>query len=338
MNFYKEKSLSLTKKELHFLYQFRKARCIDEFITSDVWKLFLSENPKYTIKRMYEFDLLRRSSYTEYIDYRCTVERLKKYLKNKGLQVSGKKAILIDRIVNNDPDGIREKLGQNRTIQCTDKGKKVVNEYIKSEKSRKENAESGFIKCVKAKKFKEALTIVDKYHEETVYHLDPKCLEDQGKSLGFDKIFIGERSDEERIIILEKIFSSEPKIVKKLGIHNLEPYRINACMQEFWGNLYDRDLIDDLKPVFDYYPDVISRMILFYISHQHELEEYKRINVQEVTILTTGEASCEACRMLEGKKFNINTAIELPYEMCINKKGCRCSFISVNESIENSQP
>ncbi len=81
---------------------------------------------------------------------------------------------------------------------------------------------------------------------------------------------------------------------------------------------------------------------LAYESRKSELryyqlmESYQRMGVTEVTIMTSGEASCPECVQLEGRVFKIDQALELmpiPVHTCQtwadrNENGgwCRCSY------------
>lgn len=265
---------SLSKKELHFLYQFRKPRSIDEFIQRDVWRLFLNENPKATIKRMYELDLLKRSSYSEYINYSCKVDQLKDLLKEKDLPIKGKKSDLIERLVNADPEGLLAKFGQNRLIQCTDKGIDVVNDYIESEKLREEKALDQYIENIQNKKYVNAIKISDEFKINSVNHNDPRFLEDGGKFLGYMSISLKPQSLQEQALNLELIFNAEPKILLKKGISDLEPYRLLASLSYF-PRKYSKTRLKDLNSHCFFDPDTIARMFLFYISHKETLQRYR---------------------------------------------------------------
>lgn len=318
---------SLSKKELHFLYQFRKPRSIDEFIQRDVWRLFLNENPKATIKRMYELDLLKRSSYSEYINYSCKVDQLKDLLKEKDLPIKGKKSDLIERLVNADPEGLLAKFGQNRLIQCTDKGIDVVNDYIESEKLREEKALDQYIENIQNKKYVNAIKISDEFKINSVNHNDPRFLEDGGKSLGYMSISLKPQSLQEQALNLELIFNAEPKILLKKGISDLEPYRLLASLSYF-PRKYSKTRLKDLNSHCFFDPDTIARMFLFYISHKETLQRYRKNGVKRIQILTAGSESCKECQKLDGKIYQIDKMIELPYENCTCDLGCRCTIVA----------
>ena len=48
----------------------------------------------------------------------------------------------------------------------------------------------------------------------------------------------------------------------------------------------------------------------------------------EVSAIDDGR-TCEACRNLDGKKFDLENVPDLPYAKCTSESGCRCIVVPV---------
>ena len=48
----------------------------------------------------------------------------------------------------------------------------------------------------------------------------------------------------------------------------------------------------------------------------------------EVSAINDGR-TCEACRQLDGKKYDLDDAPDLPFAKCTSETGCRCIVIPV---------
>ena len=77
------------------------------------------------------------------------------------------------------------------------------------------------------------------------------------------------------------------------------------------------------------------------LSRKCELLQYQQQGIKKVRISTTGDRACENCKLLEGKVFSIEEALEkmpLPVKNCLHKLNpdapagwCRCLYEPVLE-------
>jgi len=80
------------------------------------------------------------------------------------------------------------------------------------------------------------------------------------------------------------------------------------------------------------------------MSRKCELLQYQQQGIKKVRISTTGDRACENCKLLEGKVFSIEEALEkmpLPVKNCLHKLNpdaptgwCRCLYEPVLENEE----
>ena len=103
-------------------------------------------------------------------------------------------------------------------------------------------------------------------------------------------------------------------------------------MMHLWGTREARAWLPrDLKTGLRMDEDAAARMILFYVSHQRELVNYRRLtqlrflSVKYFEISRVGDScSCSACQRMAKKKYTLEDVPELPYEKCKSEMGCRC--------------
>lgn len=69
-----------------------------------------------------------------------------------------------------------------------------------------------------------------------------------------------------------------------------------------------------------------ARMILFHVSHQRSIAQYRAAGVRRVEILATDD-SCPVCKRLAQRKYRLGEVPELPHEQCTSEMGCRCTIV-----------
>ena len=163
--------------------------------------------------------------------------------------------------------------------------------------------------------FKEAILTVAAYEAEQTHP----------RGIGIDWKHYNPNHDVE---MLKTIFESKPpKIIVRLRNEKLEALRVAAAMMTLWGkNKAKKWLPADFKTDLSFDVDTIARMRNFHATHRATLERYRSEKLKYVEILPAPD-SCEACRKLAGKRYEVNEAPELPNERCTHKMGCRCVFL-----------
>jgi len=177
------------------------------------------------------------------------------------------------------------------------------------------NVEKQVLEYLTKRKFKEASLIVAAYEAK----------QSRPRGIGIDWKHYNTNRD---IAMLSIIFRSKPKILVQLKNEKFEALRIAAAMMALLGeNRAKKWLPYDFKTDLPFDNDTAARMLFFHAQNQVALEEYLKSRViKRVEVLATQD-SCEACKKLTKKRYELNEAPELPSEHCIHKLGCRCVYL-----------
>jgi hypothetical protein len=298
---------------LLFLSKFLHPKTPDDFAESDAWKKVLGESPKQASKRFLDEGMLAQADLSSQLDYKCKVTELKDMLKKRGVTVSGRKGDLIQRLIQADPDGMKQVVAGLTILICSERSQEITEQYIANEKAKRNKIEQQVIDCLRQRKFKEASVTVASYEAEQVFP----------RGMGIDWKHYDPKRD---ITMLNIIFGSKPKILARLNDGQLDTLRFAAGMIYLWGTNQGQEwLPPDFQTGLVMDNDAATRMFFFHASHRVNIDNYKQSGViKQVEILATQD-SCDACKKISGKRFKLNDVIELPYEHCTHEMGCRCT-------------
>jgi len=299
---------------LLFLSKFCRPRAIDDFSQSDIWEAVLNEAPKKAVKRFMSEGLLEQASLSGVLDYKYKVSELKPMLKQRGLPVSGRKAELIERLVESDPDGMRKVVRGLNVLQCTQQGRAIAEEYLAQEKEKRARVEEQTLYALQQRKFKEASQMVAAFEAQQVF---PRGINIDWKH----------HNPGQDVAMLKVIFQAKPKILTTLNEEQMGHLRLAAGMMYLWGtNQAKAWLPDDFETDLRMDNDTAARMVVFYTYHQRSIAQYRATGVKTVRILATND-SCAACKKLARRKYKISEVPGLPYEKCTHEMGCRCTMV-----------
>jgi len=308
-----------SQAHLLFLSKFLYPKTTQEFAKLDYWKDVLAEAPDKAIKRFMNEGLLVSPGLPEHLAYRYKVSELQAILKQRSLSVSGRKAELISRLIEADPGGMKSAVAGLTVLECSEHGREIANQYLASEKEKRDATDREALVMLQKGKFKEASLVVAAYEAKQVFP----------RGIGIDwKNY----NPTHTVAILRAIFAGRPKILARLDEGKLGPLRLAAGMMELWGVNKARGWLPpdfETGPVMD--NDAAARMLAFYAWHQVRMEEYRKSDfVKSVEVLTANdEHVCEACRNLATKEYKLSEVPELPYEKCTSEMGCRCGVSGV---------
>jgi hypothetical protein len=302
---------------LLLLSNFLHPKTVDDFKDSDSWKAVLGESPEHAIKRFTDEEMLAQANLNAQLDYKFKTTELKSMLKQRGLTVSGRKEDLISRLVQSDLEAMKIAVAGLLILICTERGQKIADQYLSAEKAKQIKLEEYVLEYLKQCKFKEASLAVATYESEQVF---PRG------GVGIDWKNYNPTNDIER---LKLIYGSSPKIFSRLSYDHLAILRHATAMVYLLGtNQSKKWLPPDFETGLVIDNDSALRMFSFYVSHQVTLGNYRQGGVEYVEILTAQD-SCQACKEISGKKYKLNYVLELPYEHCTHKAGCKCVFLPV---------
>jgi hypothetical protein len=299
------------------LSKFLHAKSASDFSESDNWKTVLGESPKQAIERFTNEGMLVQANLTAQLDYRFKSTELKSILRQQGLPVSGHKEDLINRLIRSDPKGMKNAVGGLILVICSENGREIAEQYLSKEKLKQTRLEEQILEYLKQRKFREASIAVAAFEAEQVFP----------RGIGIDWNDHNPARDME---LLKFIFDGKPKIISWLNDEQLALLRIAAGMILLLGtNNVQKWLPPNLQISGAMEPDVAVRMLLFYALHKRDIVKYRQSGVVKKVEILADSSSCKACKKIEGKRFNLDEVIELPYEHCTHEAGCRCTLIAV---------
>jgi hypothetical protein len=298
------------------------------------WEQALGEHPKKAIKRFLKEGMLNRAGLANSLAWKYRVPDLKKMLKERNLPISGNKSKLILRLIESDPNGMKEYISGLKVLICSEKACQIAEAYLIIERDKRHEVEQQILRSLQKRRFTEASLICASFEAEQVFprailssHGDWRNPEVNRK---YWQNFDPARDTE----ILEMMFSSNPKILRNLNIGCLEHLRLAAGVMHLWGK---GDVKKGLLP-----PNLgtglvmngisAARMIVFHARNQVHLAQCRDLGGKSVEISTANDGvTCEACQKIGERKYRIDKVPELPYEKCTSDTGCRCTFLPVIE-------
>ena len=307
------------KSEAHWLLlsKFLYPQCPN---FSKDWEKVLGESTKKAIKRFIKEGLIMLvNDLNVLMSHKYNINKLKVLLRKRKLIVSGRKDEIIKRLIQADSNGMKKATADLIILNCTQRGQKLVEQYLALKKSNRVQVEQQVMEYLKKRKFKKACLIVAAYESNQVFP----------RGIGIDwKRY----NPDQKIEDLKFIFSNKPNIMANLRDEKLEVLRVAAAMMELWGeNKAQKWLPAKFETGLPFDNDAAAMRMLSSVSYKDRIENFRMCGFKYVEVFAA-EDSCDACKKLEGKIYKINEVPELPYEYCTHKKGCRCIVVVSNEN------
>ncbi|MFZ0662422.1 MAG: SAP domain-containing protein [Acidobacteriaceae bacterium] len=331
-----------SQPHLALLEKFLSAREVKDWFL-ELWAPAFGTNPQRVIEGLVAHGALELAP---------TVADLKVMLSSRGLKVSGKKAELIQRLLEADPKGMEVSYAHRMILRCTPAASEAVSRWEAEQARAFETASDSVIAALRNRHFKEAIRTADAYRKNK---FKPPVHPAQEAMT----IHPAPRSIEEREKELATVFTMRPKILNELQPEQWEGLYLNYAVWELLGRTapekcmpgftvsnssskpflrYSEEDEDDDREDED--PEVpekcvprsvgiramnsttATRMLSFYVKHQSDLKRMRELGIKKAKIIGTG--GCEACLALKDKTFLLDELPELPYEKCTCGLGCRC--------------
>lgn len=276
------------------------------------WENVLGEPPPQAVGRFIAEGLLVPASLTAKLDRTFKVTDLKPFLKDRGLPVSGKKGVLLERLMSADPVGMAAKVTHLDIVECSSDARVIAERYVAEKKSAKDAAVAESLGLLRAKEFAMASLAVSRYETKQVFP----------RGMGIDWSSNNPSRD---VQIMETMFSSRPKILDGLKDEEWGPLGVAAAMMHLWGvNMAHEWLPEEFEGVSRFDADTAARMLLFHANYKLDLARFREMGVKKASIRGCGEASCKECQKLAGKTMPLTGLPELPHAGCTHEVGCRC--------------
>jgi len=316
---------------LLLLSKFRNCHSIVKYRDDVKWEAVLGGNPQFVIEQFIEEGLLEHPSLPDFLNIKFKIPELKAMLKNKGLKLSGNKNELICRLVDNDSVSMLEFAKGSDIYRCTATGSKLVEKYLTEENEKQEVAEKKTYEFLKQQEFIEAIRVMVQYESLQVF---PRGLGIDWNTYESTSLFAG------MVDALKAIFKSTPAILqaKDFEESQLKQIRLAAGMMRIWGaRTAQRWMPQGVdKTTLDAW-DIASRMLDFHAYSLGMIQSFKEVGVRNVEVSgIADDRQCPECKKIDGKRFKLEDAPELPYVKCTCEMGCRCLLIPEDKFWKNS--
>ena len=306
----------LSEAHLLLLSKFRWGDLPSHYNDDENWESVLKETARKAIKKLIKQGLLEPAGLLELLNFKFKVTDLKIMLKERGLKASGHKQDLIERLVQHEPEKMKNATKGIELYFCTPKGKDVAERYLTGAKDKKSVAEQEVLASLKKRALQKAARIVAAYEMTQVF----------SRGLGIDFSEYDPGSD---VRTLKLIFDETPGILKGIEESRLEKLRLAAAMMHLWGtNRAQAWLPEGFETGTHLWGDAAARMFIFYAIHKGNMEQYREHGVKTVENLGVKDNwQCSPCRKISGKKYSLGKVPELPYPKCTSPLGCRCTMV-----------
>lgn len=300
-----------SQAHLLLLSKFLNGQEIDYFIKSGNWEQPLNEAPQKAIERFVDEGLLKIADLETVVSYKHKVSDLRNLLKQRGLAISGTKDELVKRILQADQVGMSKLTVGIKLLTCTQAGREIAQQYLDAQKEERLRVEQQVMDYLVNRMFREASLAVANYEAGQVF----------SRGIGVDWRHHNPGRD---IQILQHVYGNKPEILNRLEDSKLDSLRLGAGMMFLWGeNRATKWIPRDFETGLSMDTDAAARMFLFSAQSIVTLKQYKEMGVKYVEVLVT-PGSCESCKKIAGKTYNLNEAPTLPNPNCTHEMGCRC--------------
>jgi hypothetical protein len=136
---------------------------------------------------------------------------------------------------------------------------------------------------------------------------------------------------------LKLVFASKPQILKSVKGEALEHLRFAAGTALLLGATHFHEYLPaDFSTGLAMDNDSAVRMLLFRVSHEHDMAQAKTAGAEKVRLVAANWADnfsgvCENCKALHGKQWSLKRAPEIPLKHCMSKCGCRCRLVTIDK-------
>ena len=300
-----------SRPHLYLLTQFLPAETKGKILKSDAWPHLLKEDPHKAIDRFLAEGILEPADLRSLLDYRYNTAELKQQLNKLGLQQSGKKSDLIDRLLLTNQKRYQQLQHQLNLLQCSELGKTIAMQFKETETQTRRDFETSTFQALQHRQLAQACQLVAEYNQQKI-SLHPISPDEQDHSLRRNQM------------LLHVIFNSKPKILQTLSDDKLNILRIAAGMLLLWqkhtstkwlpANFSTELIMDNLTA---------AHMMYSYALHQEQMALHKQNKVKRIEIICSANP-CNECKQIATKKYTLTNVPELPYEHCTSPHGCFC--------------
>lgn len=299
---------NISEPQLLLLAEFIKAKSRKKIEPG--WEKLLAEPPEKTLDRLICNGLLIQGKLEVRLGDTYNIGTLKSLLKERRQAISGKKEILIQRLIDADPEGMRVLV--NDIYECSTVARDLIERYKSEKEIEKDKVVNEVLGHFQSKNIKKACHIATSYQDQIV--CPPRKYHELTIKPSYETIigFVG------------TILSANPKILGGMARHDLKCLRESTALFFLFGpNKASESLLESFVGIPRFNKENTKKMMLCFAYRQTSLMRAKKAGIKKASVITTG-CPCEACRAIVDKLMPLDKLPELPYSGCTKDDGCRC--------------
>jgi hypothetical protein len=278
------------------------------------WSDVLPEPLDATLDLFRRNDWLIDAPWQQVFAVRNRLDELKTLLRERGLRVSGKKAELVDRLIEADEEGMRGRVANVKAWVLSPSVTAAVEQYEAQERAAEGRAKEAAWAALHDGRIRAAVDAIVGYERSRLFP--------RGMGVNWHGEAIAQHMTERA----EAILQATPGILREVPSHELEALRPVAAMLELTGESRAKAWLPTGlggHPRMDL--ETVVRMLLFHGSNTATLRRLRSGGFEQVDIMACG-SSCPTCQALGGKAFPVMEVPELPHPDCTHEMGCRCLY------------
>jgi hypothetical protein len=279
----------------------------------------IKESPTDAVTRFINEGLLVDCDLHDVIDRSFQVSDLKKFAKEEGLQTTGTKSALIERLVASARVRMEQLTERITVLKCSLIAKEFVEEFARKKKQALHTAKQ---RCFQLLLQENARTAYETFLRWQQEYVTPDF---EARSYDIKEISF--------------VLSGQPNVLRGIAPSDLANLRAATCMSILWRpEAGENWLSEDFKC-----PANGTKAGISYLRRNADLRQQK----EEIATYTTKAKiifdeydidSCELCRGLNGTVLALEEIPELPLENCTSRTGCKCRVEGVSERVSGEHP
>lgn len=314
----------ITEAQIKFLHCFQSPTAPHNYAPKDwrpFWEDKLAEDPTNTIERLLKMGLLQQAR-PEHQLKALNLKELRWALRQNQLKVSGKKAELVERVLESGAalDEFIPKSGSLLVLSET--GQRLHEEAKSNEAEAKDRLRKDLIQAIKNKNYDEACDRLCSYEVSQFFQ--------RGINIDWRAAEAPLKRE------VKAIFTANPGLHRKRWGGVSDEVRILAAMSHLTGKEMPKHFVSTIAPGEDWHDlQIQARMLQFAISHRANKKRYKKMEadferevVVQILPILDQRTTCSACKSSGRLRYSPSTMPELPHTDCKCEEGCRCTSIA----------
>ncbi|MFQ5981060.1 MAG: SAP domain-containing protein [Candidatus Heimdallarchaeota archaeon] len=301
---------------------FLKPRTLDTENWQHHWSATLGKSYLQVIQEFIAAGLLARPTIEECLIGGLRVADIKPILRAHGLKVSGKKEILVKRLVDQRPDEARQLAATITNIYvCTEAGAAIAQQWKEEVTKQSIETEMKMQPLIANGKFRQAFLV-----REQLRKTIPQPMQ---AYYGGGMITVGGEQpsswDDYDEVGFRAIYDIDPQTIPTMTVEKVETAKFNVLMS--WMCPWSKNRYRIHKE-FKRIAETKSAIA----QGQLTLEKWRKEgDVIAVEISGTTDA-CSNCKRLLNRAYDLNHVPIIPNPDCANPKCCRCCYIPITRT------